>query len=173
MSVNISVALRNGILHGSSVKEQLDNGFIYYYAGPVPATADTALDVTVTTGLHTQLAKIAADAVPVDAGVTGLQFAATASNGAIAKSGSQTWAGKVHFIGKDEAQAGVGPLTATFYRFCSAADNGQAVGDAAKPRIQGTIGVSGADINLTSVSLSDNGSNTVGLATYEVRQPAA
>lgn len=165
-----SVALRNGMLQGSSVKEQLDSGFLYIYAGTVPTDADAALDMV---GTHTQLAKIAADAVPVDAGVTGLTFAATASNGALAKNAAETWASIINFVGKDSAQAGVGPLTATFFRFCKATDNGQAAGDTTTPRIQGSVGTSGADLNLTSTALSDNGTNTVGIATFEVRQAAS
>lgn len=169
MTLKASIALANGLLQGSSLKEQLDNGFIFIFAGAVPADADAALDMV---GTHTLLAKIAADAVPADAGVTGLQFAAAASNRAIPKLGSQTWAGKVHFVGKDAAQAGVGPLTATFYRFCAAADDGQGAGTGSTPRLQGTVATSGGDINLTNVALEDNGSNTVGLSAYEVRMDA-
>lgn len=166
MTVKVSLAMANAILGSGSVKSQLDGGFIYIFAGAEPADADTALDMV---GTHTMLAKIAADAVPVDAGVTGLTFAASASNRAIAKNGSQTWAARVHFSGKDAAQAGVAPLTATFYRFCKSSDNGQVVGTTLTPRIQGTVGTSGADINLTSVDLFDNNSNTIGLSAYEVR----
>lgn len=170
MATKISVALRNAMLQGTSLKESLDAGFIYLYAGAVPADADAALDMV---GVHTQLAKIAADATPVDAGVTGLTFAATAVNGALVKAAAETWAGQVHFVGKDAASAGVSPLTATFFRFCAAADNGQGAGSASTPRLQGACATSGAEANLTSVSLSDNGTNDVGLASFEVRQPAA
>lgn len=163
----VSQALRNAML--DALKASMDGGFIYIYAGTVPASADAALDMVAT---HTQLAKIAADAVPVDAGVTGLTFAAAAVAGAIAKNGAETWAGKINFVGKDAAQAGVGPLTATFFRFCTAADNGQAAGDNTTPRIQGTVGTSGTDVVLDSADLNDNGANTTGLATFEVRQPA-
>lgn len=173
MTTIASVALRNGLLQGSSVKEQLDGGFIYIFAGPVPTDADTALDMTVTTGLHTLLCKVAADAVPADAGVVGLNLESAAVSGAIPKETTETWAGKVHFVGKDQAQAGVGPLTATFFRWCSAADNGQAVGSGSTPRIQGTVNTAGADLNVTSTSLSDNGSNTFGIAAAEVRQPSS
>lgn len=166
----ISVALANGLLQGSSVKEQLDGGFIYFFAGPVPANADDALDMV---GSHTQLAKIAADAVPADAGTVGLNFEASASGGSIVKSATQTWAGKVNFDGKDAASAGVSPLVATFFRHVAAADTGRGAGSGSTPRIQGTLGVQGADINLASVSLSDNNTNTTGIATYEVRLPLA
>lgn len=166
MTVKVSLALANALLGSGSVKNQLDSGFIYIFAGTEPADADAALDMAAT---HTLLAKIAADAVPADAGSVGLQFAASAANRAITKSGSQTWAAKVHFVGKDAAQAGVAPLTATFYRFCKSTDNGQTAGNTGTPRIQGTVGTSGADINLTSVDLFDNNTNTVGLSAYEVR----
>jgi hypothetical protein len=174
MGIKISDALANDLLDGLSLDAQLNGGFISIYAGTVPTTADAALDCTVTTGVHTLLCKIGSDAVPVDDATTGLNFAAAAASRAIAKSGSETWAGKVQFLGKDQAAAGVSPLTATFYRFHTAADTtgefgGSAAGGSSTPRIQGTVGTSGADLNLTSVSLSDNGSNTVGIATYEVR----
>lgn len=169
MAVFFSDALANNMLKGGTLDNQLAGGFIYFFAGPVPANADTALDLTVTTGLHTQLAKIAADAVPVDAGVTGLTFAATSGTRALAKNSAQTWASIINFVGKDQAQAGVGPLTATFFRFTNATDTGRVIGTTTTPRVQGSIATSGGDINLTSVSLSDNNINTVGLATFEVR----
>lgn len=158
------------------LKAQLDGGFISIYAGPVPDSADDALDTTVTTGLHTLLVKIAADAVPVDDGATGLTFDAAAASRALAKNPAETWAGKVQFLGKDQAQAGVGPLVATFFRFHKAADTvgefgGSGAGSAATPRIQGSVGTSGADLILSSVSLSDNGANTQGVASFEVRVP--
>lgn len=166
MTISISDALANAILQGSSLKEELDGGFIYIYAGTVPTNADAALNVATT---HTLLVKIAADAVPADAGVVGLTFEALAASRAIVKETTETWVGKVHFVGFSAASAGVSPLTATFYRFCDAADTPTAAGSASTPRIQGTVGTAGADMNLTSVSLSDNGANTVGLSVYEVR----
>lgn len=282
MAINISLALRNALLQGTSVKEALGGGFIYFYAGTVPADADAALDMTVTTGVHTQLAKIAADATPVADGITGLTFDAV-TNGALPKAPAQTWAGIIDFVGKDQAQAGVSALTASFFRFVGtsrdagipapqqdvpttattggtlaaatyyyvvtaltaagetarsnersiattgttssntvnwgavagatsyrvyrgataggedtyytsaagttsfidtgaagtaaappAQDKGQVAGTASTtPRIQGSIAVSGGDINLSSVSLSDNGTNQTGLASFEVRMPSA
>lgn len=168
MTIKISDGLANSMLQGSNVKARLDTGFIYFYAGAEPATADTVLDMV---GVHTQLAKIASDAVPVDAGVSGLTFAAAAAARALAKNGGETWASKINFVGKDAAQAGVSALTAVFYRFCAAGDNGQAAGTGSTYRVQGSIGVSGADINLSSTALFDNGTNTVGLSTYELRIP--
>lgn len=169
MATSFSLALRNAILQGSSVKEELDGGFIYVFAGTVPATADTALDMAT---VHTQLVKIAADAVPADAGVVGLNWETAAVNGALPKETTETWAGKINFVGFDSAQAGVAPLTATFFRICEAADNGQAAGGASTSRIQGAINTAGAELNVTSTALSDNGTNTFGIAAGEIRLPA-
>jgi hypothetical protein len=171
MSIKTSLALANALLKGGTINDKLAGGFIYIYAGTEPASADDVLDLTPTTGTHTQLAKIAADSPPVDSGVTGLTFAASASARALAKNGAETWASKVNFVGKDQASAGVSPLTATFFRFVNSADNGHVVGDATTFRLQGSVGTSGTDMVLASVALSDNGSNTVGLATAEVREP--
>lgn len=168
--MKISVALANAMLQGSSLKEQLDGGFIYLFAGAVPADADAALDMVST---HTLLAKIAADTVPADAGVVGLNFDTAAVNAAIAKAPAETWAAKINFTGKDAAQAGVSSLQATFFRHCAAADNGQAIGTTSTPRIQGTIATAGADMVLGNVMLFDNGANTTGLGSYEVRLPTA
>lgn len=170
MATQISLALRNALLVGSSVKEELDGGFIYIFAGAVPASADAALDMATE---HTQLVKIAADAVPVDDGVTGITFEAAAVNGALPKESTETWVGKVHFVGADAADAGVAPLTATFFRICGAGDDGRAAGTASTPRIQGTINTAGAELNVTTVALDDNGTNTFGIAAGEVRMPAA
>lgn len=171
MTVHVSVALRNALLQGSSVKEELDGGFLYLFSGTVPATADTALDMVT---VHTQLAKIAADDPPVAAGVTGLTFEAAAVNGALPKETTETWAAVIDFVGADAADAGVSPLTASFFRFCGPGDNGQAAGDASTtPRIQGSLATAGGDINLVSTSLDDNGTNTVGVSVFEVRQPAS
>lgn len=166
MAIKISNGLANSMLQGSNAKARLDGGFIYIFAGAEPATADDALDMVST---HTLLAKIAADAVPADAGTVGLNFAAAAANRALAKASGETWAAKVHFVGKDAALAGASAINAVFYRFCAAGDNGQGAGSDTSYRVQGSVGVVGADINLSSVALFDNGTNTVGLSTYELR----
>lgn len=180
MAIKISDALANSILDGNSVQDALNGGFIYIYAGAVPATADAALNTTVGAGgVHTLLAKIAADVTAADIGTVGLTFATSAASRAISKNATD-WKAKVHFLGKDEAQAGVSSLTAMFYRFCNVASadtvgnfGGSAAGTTTTPRIQGTVGSgAGFDLNLTSAVLADNGANTVGISTYEVRVPA-
>ncbi|WP_251267931.1 hypothetical protein, partial [Enterobacter hormaechei] len=64
----ISIPLAQALL--GQVKNALDGGFLYVFAGPVPASADDALDMV---GSHTQLAKLS-----VSGG--GLTFSAPVGN---------------------------------------------------------------------------------------------
>ena len=151
MSIKFSAALVAGMLGGSSLKTQLDGGFIHVFSGPVPASSDDAVD-----GSCVLLATLSN-------GGAGLTFAAPVDGSrAIAKAGAETWAGIIIADG-----------TASFFRHCKAADAGTAAGDTTTPRIQGTCGTSGADMQLTNVALVDNDANTTGVATYEIRLPEA
>lgn len=129
MPVKASTGLRNHVLATGSVKSALDGGFVKIYAGTVPATADAAL------GSAVLLCVIYSDGTSA-----GVNLAAAASDGSIAKSGSETWSG-----------TNVASGTATFFRHVAAADDGSASTTA--PRLQGTVGVSGADLNISSTAL--------------------
>jgi len=132
---------------------ELTGSFIYIFSGAIPVDADAALDMV---SVHTQLVKLAADAVPVVNGVTGIAFEATATNRAISKLAAQTWAGVNDFTGFEAAQT---TLTGTFWRLCQAGDNGQAAGLTSNRRLQGTLGVAGAELILTSAQITRNGTN--------------
>lgn len=141
----------------AAVKTAMDGGKIYFYAGAAPATADIALDMVAT---HTELA-----VVTVDGSGTGLTFDAP-TGGTLPKAAAETWEGLIAFDGKDETET---TLTATFFRFCPTGDDGRGAG-AANARIQGTIGgaSSGADLKLTSTTLTRNGSNTTGASIFNI-----
>lgn len=166
-----SGALRNALLGSDYLAHALTgttagasagtgNMFIYLFAGTVPADADTALDTGTT---HTALGKISSNA----GGSTGCTLAA-ASGGVIAKNTSETWStGNMTFSGFG-ATGGTDTLTATFFRICSASDNGQGSGGS-NMRIQGTIGTIGDgvyDMLLSSTSLTE-GNNFV-LAAFQI-----
>jgi len=164
--VKISDALANKLLEAFSLKELLDGGFISVYGGTVPATADTALNLAVGTGVHTRLVQITA---PAGAGLTLLSPAA---GRAITKT-SAVWSGINTFVGKI---TGAGTENATFFRWHPAADvdggaGGSGVGGSTDYRIQGLVSTSGADLNLTSISITDNGSATTGVSVFEIRVP--
>ena len=128
MTIKVSTALRNGMLDSGSFKSLMALGFLDIYSGPVPATADDALVGA------TKLCRVS-----VASSATGLSFAA-ADAGVIPKA-AEVWSGVNLATG-----------VATFYRFVTSADTG--VSSATEKRMQGAVGLAGADLNLTNTSLT-------------------
>jgi hypothetical protein len=124
-----STGLRNYMLGTGSIKSALDGKVIKLYGGTVPASADDALP-----GDALLLATISVN----DTG-TGLTFG-SAANGQISKSTSEVWSGSVVANG-----------TARYVRMVTAADDNSQSTSAV--RIQGTIGLDGADMNFGSIDL--------------------
>ena len=141
----------------AAAKDELDGGNFYIFSGSVPADADDALDMVTD---HTLCVKMTES----NDGSTGLTFGSPTGT-SLPKNGSEVWLGLVNFVGFEGAES---ELTPTFFRFCTAGDNGQ--GAAAAPRLQGTIGgpSSGAQVLLGSDTLTDNGSNTQGIGIFNV-----
>lgn len=160
----LSTALKNALLATGSVRAQLNGGFLYIFAGPVPATADDALDMVST---HTQLVKLSANDPAVADGATGLTFEATPSGGTMPKTSAQLWQAIIDNSGASVAATN----TATFFRFCAPGDNGRAAGGASTYRIQGTVGTAGANLLVGSTSLTDNGTNTFALSVANLYVP--
>lgn len=140
-----------------ALKSELDGGFLYIFAGTLPANAAAALD---TGAIHTQVAQLTES----NDGTTGLTFE-TAAGGLLVKEGTETWEATITFDGADAAET---TLTPTFFRFCPTGDDGR--GAASGPRLQGTVGgpSSGMDLRLGADTLTDNGTNTVGVGIFEV-----
>lgn len=128
-TLKTSTALRNAALVTGSVKSVMDGGFIDIYAGAVPATADASV------GGATKLCRIS-----LASSTTGINFDTDAIEGVILKAPAEVWSGVNLATG-----------TATFYRFVKVEDDGFASTTA--PRIQGSVGVVGADLNLSSTEL--------------------
>lgn len=142
----------------AGVKSALDGGRMFYFAGPVPADASAPLDMN---NSHTRLVEMTESGD----GSTGLTFDTPAGN-TLAKSATEEWSGQVSFSGAQDSEE---TLTPTFFRFCPPGDDGVSESDA--PRLQGTIGgpSSSADVKLTDgTTLTDNGTNTRGLALFSV-----
>lgn len=160
MAIDISPALAADMLNAA--KTALDGGKLYYFAGPVPANANAALDLTVGTGQHTELAVISLNST-----ATGLTFA-TATAGQLNKTVAETWAGLVAFTGKDQALT---TLTPTFWRFAPSGDNARTAGTGTTKRIQGTLGGpnSTADLILGADTLTRNGTNTESVTVFRLR----
>lgn len=130
MALKLSTGLRNQLLGTNPLRTIFNLGFVEVYAGTVPADADAAI------GGATLLCRYSNNNT-----TTGLTFAASASGGSITKNLSETWS---------KAAAGTG--TATFWRLVGASDTG--VLSTTEPRIQGTVGLAGADLNLSSLSFT-------------------
>ena len=126
MAEKMSTGLCNQLLDTNPLKTIFSTMRIRIYSGTAPATADAALSG------NTLL-------VEVEESGGALTWAASASGGVLSKS-ANTWSG---------TNAATG--TATFYRVVNDADDGTASTTA--PRIQGTIGTGGADMNLGTTSL--------------------
>lgn len=140
MSLLVSTGLRNALLDTGSLKAQLADGFIKIYscaAVDVPATADAAI-----TGSHTLLVTIYGDGISA-----GLNLG-TAASGAIGKDASETWSGTVVATGN-----------ATFFRFVAAGDTG--VSSTTEKRLQGRVGVSGAELNISSLGLTSGNTQAI------------
>lgn len=131
MSVKTSTGLRNGVLASDSFKGLMDGCFLRIYAGPVPASADDAI------GSATLLCTVSNNS-----SATGLTFDSTAVGGVLSKTPAEVWSG-------NNVAAG----TASFYRLETSGDDQDA--STTLPRVQGTVGLLGADLNLSSVDLAN------------------
>ena len=131
---------------GGSLKDVFMDGVLRIYTGSAPASADTAVSGTLICEITVSSGAFVAGAFD-----NGLEFGAAAS-GVIAKAAAETWSG----VGIN------GGGTAGYFRLVgNAADTGVLDSGYIYPRIQGTIGTSGADLNMTSTTI------TVG-ATYTI-----
>lgn len=124
MAIKTSTGLRNAMLATGSAKAALDGGRINIYAGAAPATADDAV------GGATLLC-----AITLNSTGTGILFDTAAVNGVLAKKPSETWSGAI-----------AATDTAAWYRHVAAADDGTLSTTA--PRLQGTVAMIGADLNI-------------------------
>lgn len=129
MTTKASTGLRNHLLATGSLREALNGGFLELYSGTEPATADAAVPV------GTLLLRIYSDGTSA-----ALNLAATAVDGFIEKSTSETWSGTVITDGK-----------ATWFRFVGPSDGAGASTTA--PRLQGSVARAGGDLNISVVDL--------------------
>lgn len=138
MPVKTSTGLRNYIMDSGSMKTAMTGCLLKVYSGAVPATANASA-----TG-NTLLCTYYKDGVSPD----GLNWEASAVNGVLAKSTSETWEGTAGASG-----------TASFFRLVEASDDDDA--STTFKRIQGVVGVVGADLNLSSVSISSGAPQSI------------
>lgn len=146
MAIKTSTGLRNAMLATGSAKAALDGGRINIYAGAAPASADDAI------GGATLLC-----AITLNSTGTGIMFDTAAVNGVLAKKPSETWSGAIAATG-----------TAAWYRHVAAADDGTLSTTA--PRLQGTVALIGADLNIDPNFISGQ---TKAIEHYVIALPTA
>ena len=134
---------------GGCVKDIFRNGILYIYSGSQPATADTAAS-------GTNLVKItdASGAWTAGAEANGLEFG-DYSAGTLSKCADQTWSG-----------VGIGGGgTAGWFRLCANPTDAGAL-STVLPRIDGSIGTSGANLNMSSTTIVDDATYTIDTFTF-------
>lgn len=128
MAIQISSGLRDHLMISGSFKSGLDGGVLKIFAGAMPSTADA--DSSALTVLCT---------ISLDATGTGITWASTVTAGILAKNASEIWRGLITATG-----------TASFFRWMAIGDTGAL--STTNKRVQGTVGLAGADLNFSSVN---------------------
>lgn len=131
MTARLSTGLRNAMLAGGSsggFKGALHLGFIAFYSGPQPLTADSAASGTL---LGT---------VSVNGSGTGLTFENPVA-GVVSKAAAEAW-----------RLTGVADGTAGWFRFYPAAGN-PAISSSTEARLDGTLGTANADVVVSNIAI--------------------
>lgn len=142
MAFKLSTGLRNGLLVGDSLKDQLDGGYIHIYAGTPPESADDE-------NTNTLLATIKTE------GATGLMFAATPAEPGTLYKAADDWDNR----DDNNFETGI----ATHFLFVgSTEEDGEAItASSTNPRILGTVGGANADLILSDTTLTENGTQQI------------
>ena len=144
MSLKLSTGLRNGMLDTSPFKTLLDASRLKIYSGSPAADADAAEG-----SVLVSIGSAHAD--------THCHFLASAVAGVLSKD-ANVWSGVASATG-----------TATYFRLVVNTDTG--VLSTTEIRLQGTIGTSGADLNMSSVAIVSAATQTVD--TFDLTMPAS
>lgn len=147
MALSLSTGLRNGILDANPLNTLLDAGEIRIFSGAGPSTADDTETGTLLVTINT---------------VTGsgfdLHFQNTATSGVLSKQ-TNTWDGVAVATG-----------TAGYFRYCASTSDLGGTSTTAV-RIQGAVATSGAELNMSSTSITTSATTTID--TFDITMPAA
>jgi hypothetical protein len=141
MTVRLSTALRTNLAGSLGFAATFANGIIEIRTGSQPGTADSAA-----TGTLLGTVTLNSGAFTPDSPTNGLTFAAAAA-GAVSKSG--VWSFN-----------GVAAGTAGWFRLKGNATDAGGI-STVLPRLDGSIAVSGADMNLSNISIAIGAPTTV------------
>ena len=139
LCANYLLGVSTGTHDEKSFRLLFAGGFLDIYSGSRPANADTAESGTI-------LVAIRASAGSSTGGRTGLNWAADAASGVLAKASAQTWNGEAKNSG-----------TATWFRFYTSGYTTGANGIC----FDGDIATSGADLNMSNTTITDGATTTI------------
>ena len=148
--VRLSTALRNALAGTTGFGTTFVNGVISIYSGPQPLTADSAASGTLLGTVTLNGGAFAAGTA-----ANGLVFDPPAA-GTVPKAAGSVW----KFTGLAVGTAGWFRLQG------NAADSGLA--STTLPRLDGSIGVSGADLNLSNISVVVGAPSTVDVFQFTI-----
>ena len=148
MTVRLSTQLRTNLAGSTGFAASFANGIIEIYTGSQPATADAAV-----TGTLLGTVTLNSLAFTPGSATNGLTFAA-AAGGAVSKTG--VWSFN-----------GVAAGTAGWFRLKGNAVDAGAI-STVLPRLDGSIAVSGADLNLSNIVIAVSAPNTVDTFTFTI-----
>lgn len=146
MTLRLSTKLRDNLAGTTGFASTFANGVIEIYSGAQPATADAAV-----TGTLLGTVTLNSGAFTPGVSTNGLTFAA-ASGGAVSKSG--VWSFN-----------GIAAGTAGWFRLKGNATDAGGV-STTLPRLDGSIAVSGADLNLSNIVIAVSAPNTIDTFTF-------
>lgn len=147
MTLSLSTGLRNGILDSNALDALLDAGEIRIFSGSAPSTPDDTETGTLLVTIN---------------GSTGsgfdCRFQNTASSGTLSKQ-TNTWDGVAVATG-----------TAGYFRYCASTSDAGGT-STTEIRIQGAVASSGAELNMSSTSITSGATTTID--TFDITIPAA
>lgn len=147
MALSLSTGLRNGILDANPLNTLLNAGEIRIFSGAGPSGADDTQTGTLLVTINT---------------VTGsgfdLKFQDTATAGVLSKQ-TNTWDGVAVATG-----------TAGYFRYCASTSDAGGT-STTEIRIQGSVSTSGAELNMSSTSITSAATTTID--TFDITMPAA
>ena len=150
MTVRLSTGLRNKLAGTTGFGSSFADGVIYIYSGPQPLSADNAVSGTL-------LGIVSQDGLPFTFGSTtnGLNFDAPVA-GVVQKAVADVW-----------KFDGIAAGTAGWFRLmANAVDN---LGSSTTlVRMDGSVGTSGADLNLSQISVAIGAPNTIDVFQFTV-----
>jgi hypothetical protein len=148
--MKLSTGLRNKLAGTTGFGTTFNDGVIYIYSGPPPLTADAA-----PTGTLLGIVTVDGGAFVFGAPGNGLGFDAPV-NGVVSKAAAENW----KFTGIADGVAG-------WFRLMGNALDNLGI-STTLPRLDGTIAVSGADMNLSNINIVTGAPNTIDVFQFTV-----